>query len=76
MTKISQPVELLKKLILVLTVAMSAYHLYGAASALPELLNPPLHPSHLRPTPYFPYLSLYQGRKRGRPRDGAICSWP
>ncbi len=38
MIKISQPLELLKKFILVLTVAMSVYHLYGAASALPELL--------------------------------------
>jgi TRAP transporter 4TM/12TM fusion protein len=58
----------LQKLILALTVAMSAYHLYGAASALPELL---LHRStHLifaLPLIYLIY-PLAKAAKKSPPR--------
>jgi TRAP transporter 4TM/12TM fusion protein len=64
--------EMMTKLILVLTVAMSAYHLYGAASVLPELLiHRSTHLIFAMPLIFliFPLVKANKGSLARRPWD-------
>ena len=61
--------QAMTKLILVLTVSMSAYHLYGAASALPELLiHRSMHLIFAMPLIFLIYPLLSKAKKGAPPR--------